>query len=309
MSAFDPKRTLDRVEREELFSLSLSRKISLLGLLHCSTQDGGKGKALGYCSAKGCGPLRMTGALFPYLPKDKILAAFEKSPGNELSSGKFENPESSAALAANTFGFFIDRPTDLPPIPGTEHLGWPATSVGVEQCARFPWSGGHHPWLDAFVETSTHIIGIESKRFEPYRTKNSGSFSEAYWRPVWGDQMAPFERMRDHLSSGDLKFERLDAVQLVKHAFGLRTEGHRRHKASALIYLYAEPENWPDGRVVSPDAKILHTSEARRFLDAVAGAEVEFQTCAYGELLRSFCGAPHPDVRQHGDLVKRTFNP
>jgi len=49
----------------------------------------------------------MTDALFDYLPKDAILAAFARSPGNELASGKLESPESSAALAANTFGLFL----------------------------------------------------------------------------------------------------------------------------------------------------------------------------------------------------------
>ncbi len=56
----------------------------------------------------------MTDDLFPYLPKDEIIAAFERSPGNEIRSGKFSSEKSSAALAANTFGLFINRPRDLP---------------------------------------------------------------------------------------------------------------------------------------------------------------------------------------------------
>jgi hypothetical protein len=60
------------------------------------------------------------------------------------------------------------------------HLVMPDWAViclreGLEYCARFPWSGGRHPWLDALAETPETIIGVESKRFEPYRDiKNEG---------------------------------------------------------------------------------------------------------------------------------------
>ena len=30
--------------------------------------------------------------------------------GNEIASGKFDGPESSAALSANAFGFFLETP-------------------------------------------------------------------------------------------------------------------------------------------------------------------------------------------------------
>ena len=123
----------------------------------------------------------MSDTLFPYLPREKILHALKKSPGNEVASGKFDSPESSAALAINTFGFFLERPADLPTLPGLERRGWPAKQVRIEQCVRFPWRGGHHPWLDAFVETETQIIGIESKRYEPFRSKSKVTFSETYW--------------------------------------------------------------------------------------------------------------------------------
>jgi hypothetical protein len=252
----------------------------------------------------------MTDALFSYLPKAKILAAFARSPGNELASGKFASPESSAALAANTFGLFLDRPGDLPAIPGTADFGWPATYVGVEVCAPFPWRPrGQHPWLDAFAETATHIIGVESKRYEPFRTKKPGIFSKAYWRLVWGNEMRPYERMRDLLRDDPKHYAHLDGVQLVKHAFGLRTEGRRRDKRPALVYLHAEPETWPDGKPIDVEAKRRHAAEAQDFAEAVAGAEVAFRACTYGDLLRTFANSPSTDVRRHGALVKRTFRP
>jgi hypothetical protein len=142
--------------------------------------------------------------------------------GNEIGLGKFASPQSSAALAVNTFGWFLERPMDLPPLPGTEAMGTPER-VEVEYCARFPFRGGRHPWLDAVVITPTHLIGVESKRFEPFRDTQTVSLSSAFDRPVWGPQMGHYATMRDALRSGEVRFHHLDAAQLVKHAFGLVT--------------------------------------------------------------------------------------
>ncbi len=48
--------------------------------------------------------------LLPYLPVEKVRAAYKAAPGNEMESGKFASQESSAALAANTFGYFLEKP-------------------------------------------------------------------------------------------------------------------------------------------------------------------------------------------------------
>lgn len=138
-------------------------------------------------------------------------------------------------LAVNTFGFFINQPALLPPFPGLEDV-FPAQWVEVEFKARFPWRGGRHPSLDAVAETATHFIGIESKRYEPFRDSKSVNFSDAYSRPVWGERMGSFEKMRDDLKTGAAQFHYLDATQLVKHAFGLVAEGvHLSQQLSRLV--------------------------------------------------------------------------
>jgi hypothetical protein len=201
----------------------------------------------------------MTETFLPYLPIPAIRAAYAAGRGDELGSGKIDSAESSAALVANTFGLFLDRPADMPPLPHLSDCGCPALKVGLEQCCRFPWAGGEHPWLDVLVETGSHLIGIESKRYEPFRERETVDFSSAYRRGVWGDQMEPFVRVMERLSDGSLSYLHLDAEQLVKHAFGLRTEATRRgktparteatrrKKTPALMYLYAQPKAWPDG--------------------------------------------------------------
>ena len=88
----------------------------------------------------------------PGVPSSLVLKRLNADGGNEVNSGKLSSPESSAALAVNTFGWFIEQPELLPTFPMLQSLNWPATQVEVEYCARFPWTGGKHPWLDAWVE-------------------------------------------------------------------------------------------------------------------------------------------------------------
>jgi hypothetical protein len=250
----------------------------------------------------------MADAFLDYLPVAEIQAAFAKAPGNEFGSGKINSKESSAALAANTFGLFLKRPGDLPLLPGLGRIRWTPTYVGLEECARFPWRGGRHPWLDVIVETQTHLIGIESKRYEPYRVRRPGSLSRAYRRPVWGANMVPFERMRDRLSEGILTYQHLDAIQLVKHAFGIRTRADSCGKRPILFYLYAEPNAWPDGRLIGSAALQRHTAEIAEFARWVKGAEVRFASCSYRDLLAAFRTAILADVNSHARALADKFS-
>lgn len=241
----------------------------------------------------------MTGPFLSYLPTALIEAAYKAGKGNEIDSGKLDSPESSAQLVANTFGLFIDRAVDLPALPGQPAFGWPARSVMPEQCCRFPWSGGTHPWLDVLIETDTHLVGIESKRFEPYRGAKTNGFSDAYDRKVWGDSMVPFERERDAIKNGQHVYAYLDAVQLVKHAFGLRTEAMKRSRKPVLLYAHAEPRKWPDGKSIAEVEHVSHKKEIALFAERVKSAEVKFGSFTYRELIASFGQSPIASVRDH----------
>jgi hypothetical protein len=241
----------------------------------------------------------------PGVPAVHVLERLSKAGGNEVASGKFASLESSAALAVNTFGWFVDRPELLPPFPPLASI-FPANFVEVEYCARFPWSGGKHPWLDAVIETDHHLLGVESKRFEPYRDQKRVSLSKAYDRDVWGNQMAPFERMRDALRAGDETFEYLDAAQLVKHAFGLVTDGKRKTKSPVLIYLFAEPTSFK-GKPINVKALSDHHAEIARFANGVRDAAVSFHALSYRDWLRTWpLDGP---VAQHGVELAKRFEP
>jgi hypothetical protein len=213
------------------------------------------------------------------------------------------SPESSAALAVNCFGWFIPRPELLPPFPALR-AAFPAERVEVEYQARFPWRGGRHPWLDAAAVTASHLIGVESKRFEPFRDTKSVSLSSAYDRPVWGDAMGPFETMRDRLRSGELTFKHLDAAQLVKHAFGLVTDARRCAKRAVLLYLFAEPAAL-GGKAIPAATLSAHRDEIARFAAAVEGAAVTFDAISYRDWFAGFDG----EAAAHASRVIEAFAP
>ena len=254
----------------------------------------------------------MTDRFLPGVPGPEIENIFNTAAGNEIATGKFDSPESSAALAANAFGFFLKRPRDLPPLPGCGEA-WPAKSLDLEKTVRFPWRGGRHPVLDVLVSTSSSLIGIESKRFEPFRGK-SGSFSDAYWREKWGDRMKGYESVRDGIRDDPNQYTCLDAAQLVKHAFALRTQVHREgeHKGlkPILFYIYAEPERWPrNEKPIEKGVKVKHRKEIEKFGKAVQGDEVRFISCPYRELVADWNRDGEAEIRAHAEALAQRFSP
>jgi len=230
-----------------------------------------------------------TSLFLPGVPEDHIRARMSQAGGNEIDRGKFAHPESSAALAANTFGWFIERPTLLPPLPGIVSFG-PARRIEIEYCARFPWRGGRHPWLDAVVFTETHLIGVESKRFEPFRDAKVVSFSPVYSEYDWGGTMDRYSALRDMLTAGDLAYRHLDAAQLIKHAYGLAADGRRHDLKPHLFYLFAEP-NLRGSQVISTDDHLRHRAELSDFAERIEGNEVGFSYASYRDWLSGAEGA------------------
>lgn len=246
----------------------------------------------------------------PGISAELVRAAYMAAPGNEIESGKFFSPESSAALVADTFGLFLDQPELIPPLPRGENLGWPAIAIELEAIVRFPWAGGRHPCLDVLIKTNGALIGVESKRYEPFRRKSSARFSDAYWRPLWGDRMTGYERVRDQLHRGSLLFAHLDAVQLVKHALGLRTAAQNgdEGRPPVLFYIYAEPLSWPDGRSINTGEHKRHEDEVVQFSNLVDGDEVLFVACSYNMLLSSWRASPTEIVRTHAAAVADRYH-
>jgi len=237
----------------------------------------------------------------PGVPPDLCLAALSAAPGNELESGKFLSPQSSSALAVNCFGWFLERPEQLPALPGLG-VTWPPIAIRLEAEMRFPWPGGKHPWLDAAIETEDVLIGVESKRFEPFRDKKVAKFAETYDRPVWGGAMAPYRAMLDLLQKEPRRYRYLDAAQLIRHALGLATQSRRQGKQGLLFYLFAEPEML-DGRSIGSIHHDTHRDEIADFNEAVKGSEVAFRSASYFEWLETWPA----ECSDHALALKRRF--
>ncbi|MCY4613765.1 MAG: hypothetical protein OXB94_09110 [Nitrospira sp.] len=127
--------------------------------------------------------------------------------------------------------------------------------------------------------------------------------------------MKGYEGVRDKLQeNGDL-YDFLDAAQLVKHAFALRTAVDNRRSGHdgltpILFYLYAEPAVWPkDGRLVDENDKARHREEITHFARDVEGDEVVFMSCSYRELLKDWARHKDGGIRAHAAAVPRRFSP
>ena len=238
------------------------------------------------------------------VPGDKVLEALSRAPGNEVKHGKFDSPDSSSALVANAFGWFLDRPEGLPAFPGLG--GRPAYALTLAAEMRFPWAGGRHPWLDVGIETDSLLIGVESKRYEPYRPLKNDDFSEAYERDVWGNRMGRYSALMKAMALGEQVFRSLDAVQLVKHAFGLRTQGIKKARQPVLVYLYAEPKIWAGSGKPLDAAKIAqHRAEIDRFGTLVEGDHVTFLPLSWAQLLETW--TRKPALRPHVAALRARF--
>lgn len=246
----------------------------------------------------------------PGVPEPEIEKALNASPGNEISSGKFDNPESSAALVTNTFGFFLKKRCLIPPLPGCEKY-WPVQRLAIEKSIKFPWWGGTHPHLDCVIWTPSALIGIESKRYEPFRPKKEINLSKSYWRDCWGDEMGGFKQVRDIIEEDPRYFSRIDATQLFKHAFALRTEVHRKkyeiNLKPILFYVYAEPEKWIDGKKVKESLKKEHQKELLNFAKMVEGDEVQFFHCSYNSLLEHWDRSGDSEIQTHVLAIKKRY--
>ena len=254
----------------------------------------------------------LSAALMWGLDATAIRAALAKADGQEIASGKVFSAQSSSALAINAFGAFLHRPQGLPPLPGTEDLGWPALSVRIEAKVPFPWTGGRTPNLDVLIETKTALIGVESKRYEPFDSHGQPSWSETYWKHDWGVEMARYAAMRDASRDGHAGFRHLEEAQLVKHAFGLlaATSPGRpcAGKTPVLLLLRAEPRTNRGGKPLAESIHADVAAEVERFRCAVEGDRVRFGALTYRALLASWLAADDRHLRAHAAALTAFFD-
>lgn len=237
------------------------------------------------------------------VPSEHILNRLTIMSGKDIARAKLLNNESAAALAVNSFGYFIPRPEIFPAFKGLEFTG-KAKEIEIEFKPRLPWEGGKNPNLDAIIKTQNYFIGVESKRYEPYRDDKSIKISDNYYEPIWGNNMRGFECMRDDIRIARYEFQYLDAAQLVKQAFGLYTEAKYHKLKPVLVYLYAEPKTLK-GIEIWPKSFTDHRDEIKAFADAVRGNDVIFHALSYREWIENF----GDEAKEHGARIMETYAP
>lgn len=214
------------------------------------------------------------------LTLEDIRADLEAGDGGELK-GKFRAPHSSSALAVNTFARF--RKEGVAPTIGRH------TDVAIsafERKCHHGLSSERAPNLDVVAE-GDGILGVESK-FMEYLKPKPAKFSRIY-----ADEMPPARRgaFYNHmieLLDRPTAYRRLDAAQLIKHAYGLAHTYPGRK--ITLLYLYWEPEN-----ASAHDLFAEHRTEIATFAARVAGDVVSFDALSYPELWNVWDKLDTPD--------------
>lgn len=117
--------------------------------------------------------------------------------------------------------------------------------------------------------------------------------------------MAPFEKARDQLRSRDLKYRCLDAVQLVKHAFGLVTEARRRDLDPVLVYIYLEPDMIGIQKI-SPQKIECYRQEVGDFIQKTEGAGVKLCAISYADWLAHW--PKDGAVGEHAQNLRERFS-
>ena len=145
------------------------------------------------------------------------------------------------------------------------------------------------------ITTSLALIGIESKRFEPFRDRPEADFTDAYWREVWGVRMSGYQGIRNALRENEGLYTSLKADQLVKHALGLRARTRPGKEYAALspilFYLYAEPHLLPNSnKPIDDEAKAVHRDEIKHFAKSVEGRRGKIR-CLHVPRPASYVGA------------------
>ena len=210
---------------------------------------------------------------------------------------KLHSAYSSAGLALNAFGPWRLDSASLA-------VGGHADFAALAFEKQLPiFVGGRAPNLDVFLTAPGRALAIESKLTEHLSKKPPAKFSTAYDRLAGKVDLSwwtMYERLKDEPEA----FTYLDAAQLVKHYFGLKTYcGKNAVGEATLLYLYWEPED--ADRYPELGA---HAREAAELKEAVSDPAVSFETLSYPELWASWSELAEPAwLRDHVAALRERY--
>lgn len=217
--------------------------------------------------------------------------------GSELE-GKFLAAHSSSALAVNCFA----------PLKGALEA---VDSIDFDGCptVRFERKCPHGlgtkpPNLDVLLETAAGpVLAIESKCLEPIQCNHVAEFSTRYEERITDRRRNDpwFYEMR-RLVENPRWYRRLDAAQLVKHAFGIAHTFAGR--PATLLYLYWEPSSANEFAAFRD-----HRREIADFANRIAGGFPSFASLSYRDLWERWGRAEQPEsLRRHVQRIRERYD-
>ncbi|MBC6404928.1 MAG: hypothetical protein GDA41_04255 [Rhodospirillales bacterium] len=232
--------------------------------------------------------------LLPCVHLKDFEADLKRGAGKELEKN-FRAVHSSSALAVNCFAPFRQRIADLA-LPGIA-AGFDSLQFESECPSGL---GGQPPTLDVLLRGRHVVVAIESKLTEFLGDSKKAEFSHAYSQICDGRREQPYFRAMRRLMDNPETYVRLDAAQLIKHAFGLE---YRFPKLPVtLLYLFWEPAN--PGR--APEFA-QHRKEIADFTKRVEGSKVAFKSMSYPKLWEEWRSGAQEWLFKHLDNLEQRY--
>lgn len=226
------------------------------------------------------------------LARSEIEIGSGKELGSDRNPGKLAAPWSSSALAVNVFEYWRDR--DRSPLAKALECA-DITDLKLEQRLETGFSNRAPANLDVMLKTDTQDIGVESKFCEPYGGARHGGFRATYLRHDPDERWLGLQHLRTVAHAIDertLKFKRLDAPQLIKHALAMQRQSSKTGRPFHLLLLWYCPDGTHFATREMQD-EILILADAMR-ADGIAFLAQTYQSLF--ERLRTFSS-------QHSEYV------
>lgn len=206
---------------------------------------------------------------------------------------KFHAAHSSAALAANAFGPFLDSNADVPIADRISGGRSPWRSGVPRACvARRP------PWTVSSTETRSWLSSPNASSRSPRIRRTSGPATATRWRR----RTAAGARNMRACARTQRRYRYLGAAQLIKHYLGLKTAYPKRR--ITLAYVYWVPANAAE---LAPCA--VHAAEVEEFHARVADPTLTLVAISYARLWTQWAHPTQPAwLRDHATALRRRYD-
>jgi hypothetical protein len=225
--------------------------------------------------------------------------------GGELKVAKrgsppFCSPDSSAALAVNSFAPFIDHAFR------DRQLGISVARPSFERTFRITGVRSRvPPTLDVVLQEKRRAVLIESKLLEPWRSAPKVTFSPQY-DAVAEQISAGVAQTMSALRAGELTYEALDAAQLIKHLFGIQSAIRKGNLPGrcTLVLLYWEPTR--SGSYATLFS--LLRDEVADLAERLSDQQVPLRSLSYPQLWQAWRRHGVPAwLRSHAEALQRRY--